>query len=59
MAWESISVETVMTSFWVCGIANALNGSEDHLIWDDIPKDIDDGDSEDSISAKPENLKRT
>ena len=45
-----------MKYFWVCGRVNALDGSEDHLIWNDIPKDIDDGDSENNISAEPEDV---
>ena len=53
IAWESISAETVAKSFLTCGISNALDGSEYHLIREEIPKDIDD-DEEDGIFADPD-----
>ena len=36
-AWDSISQETVINSFLVCGISNALDGSEDDYVCDDVP----------------------
>ena len=36
-AWESIKLETLTHSFLVCGISNALDGSQDDLVSDDLP----------------------
>ena len=36
-AWGSISQETIINSFLVCGISNALEGSEDDYVSDDVP----------------------
>lgn len=36
-AWDSISQETIINSFLVCGISNALDGSEDEYVSDDVP----------------------
>ena len=36
-AWESIKLDTIIHSFLVCGISNALDGSEDDLVSDDVP----------------------
>ena len=36
-AWDSIKPETLTHSFVVCGISNALDGSEDDLVSDDLP----------------------
>ena len=36
-AWDSIKPETLTHSFLVCGISNALDGSEDDLVSDDLP----------------------
>ena len=33
----SISPDTLIKSFKVCGISNALNGTEDDMISDDLP----------------------
>ncbi len=49
-AWKSIKTETIVHSFLVCGISNALDGSEDGLASRDIPKiresqQEDDGES--------------
>ena len=43
-AWESVSTETITKSFLVCGIPNAVNGSEDKLITGEIPRDLEDSD---------------
>ena len=48
-AWESISTETITKFFLVCGISNA--GSEDNLIREEIPKDLEDSDDETYESA--------
>ena len=37
IAWDSISQETIVNSFLVCGISNALDGSEDDYVSDDVP----------------------
>ena len=36
-AWESIKLQTLTHSFLVCGISNALEGSQDDLVSDDLP----------------------
>ena len=36
-AWDSISQEIIINSFLVCGISNALDGSEDDYVSDDVP----------------------
>ena len=35
--WDSISPEIVINSFLVCGTSNALDGSEDDYVSDDVP----------------------
>ena len=37
IAWDSISQETIVNSFFVYGISNALDGSEDDYVSDDVP----------------------
>ena len=39
-AWDSIKQDTIIRSFLVCGISNALDGSEDDLASSDVP-DVD------------------
>ena len=36
-AWSSIKKDTLVHSFLVCGISNALDGSQDYLVSSDIP----------------------
>ena len=36
-AWKSIKVETLVHSFLVCGLSNALDGSQDDLVSSDVP----------------------
>ena len=36
-AWDSIKQETISNSFLICGISNALDGSEDDHVSDDLP----------------------
>ena len=45
-AWESISADTISKFFLVCGISNSVNGSEDDLIREEIPRDLEDSDDE-------------
>ena len=44
--WESISTETITKSFLVCRISNAVDGSKDHFIQEEILTDLEDGDDE-------------
>ena len=37
VAWESIDPEIIVKSFLRCGISNSVDGSEDSLIWVEIP----------------------
>ena len=39
-AWSSITSDTLKRSFLVCGISNALDGTQDDMVSDDLP-DID------------------
>ena len=43
-AWYSISPDTLIKSFKVCGISNALDGTEDDMVSDDLP----------SVDSEPE-----
>lgn len=36
-AWDSIKLETLTCSFLVCGISDALDGTQDDLVSDDLP----------------------
>ena len=50
-AWNSIKHETLVHSLLVCGISNALDGSEYDLASDDIPSagvESDDGECSDN-----------
>ena len=40
-AWDSIDADIIIRSFLRCGISNAVDGSEDDEIWDEIPRDIE------------------
>lgn len=44
-AWASIPEELVSRSFKKCGISNALDGSEDDFLWEDISDKATSGDS--------------
>ena len=44
--WESISTETITKSCLVCRISNAVDGSKDHFIQEEIPRDLEDGNDE-------------
>jgi len=42
--WNSIKQETIVNSFLICGISNALDGSEDDHVSDDLPvTELDSG----------------
>ena len=45
-AWEPISRETITKSFLVCGISNAVDGSKDNLIREEILRALEDSDDE-------------
>lgn len=48
IAWGSISIDIITKSFLHCGIANEIDGSEDHFIRDSIPSCLSErDDSED------------
>lgn len=46
-AWASISEELISRFFKKCSISNALDGTEDDFLWEEISEK---GDSEDSAS---------
>ena len=46
-AWSSIELKVIVDSFLVCGLSNALDGSQDDKVSDDIPAcTAEDDDSE-------------
>ena len=51
-AWESIDASIIVASFLKCRISNAIDGSEDHLIRDEIPKHVDDNEEDDDLDPE-------
>ena len=43
-AWKAIPESIIVRSFKKCCISNALNGSEDDILWEDDGEDKDDSD---------------
>ena len=43
-AWKAIPESIIVRSFKKCGISNALDGSEDDILWEDDGEDKDDSD---------------
>jgi len=43
-AWKAIPEGTIIRSFKKCCISNALDGSEDDILWEDGVEDKDDSD---------------
>jgi len=43
-AWKAILESIIIRSFKKCCISNALDGSEDGILWDDDGEDKDDSD---------------
>ena len=43
-AWKAILESIIVRSFKKCRIGNALDGSEDDLLWEDNGEDKDDSD---------------
>ena len=43
-AWKAIPESLIVRSFKKCYISNALDGSEDNILWDDDGEDKDDSD---------------
>jgi len=41
-AWKAILESIIVTSFKKCCISNALNGSEDDILWEDDGEDKND-----------------
>ena len=39
--WESINLKIIISAFLKCGILNAVDGSEDDMIREKIPKEIE------------------
>ena len=54
-AWRKISPELLVKSLLVCGISNALDGSEDDLLSDDLPRlnEEDEGGNESDEEDSP------
>jgi hypothetical protein len=43
-AWKAIPESIIVRSFKTCCISNALDGSEDDILWEDDGEDKDDSD---------------
>ena len=53
-AWKAIPESIIVRSFKKCCISNALDGSEDDILWEDDGEDKDDSDwvtSNDSVMS--------
>ena len=48
-AWELVSEEIIIKPFLVCGISNTVDGSQDSLIGEEIPRDLGDSSDEESL----------
>jgi len=44
VAWKAIPQSIIIRPFKKCCISNALNGSEDDILWEDDGEDKDDSD---------------
>ena len=42
--WKAILASIIVRSFKKCCISNALDGSEDYILWEDDGEDKDDSD---------------
>jgi hypothetical protein len=47
-AWRRIFSESILAGFKKCCISNALDGTEDDILWQDVEDGNDDSDCEDS-----------
>ena len=45
-SWDNISIESVQKSFKKCGISNAMDGTEDDLLW------LDDKEEDSNVSTE-------
>ena len=48
----SIDASIIDASFLKRGISNAIDGPEDHLIREEIPKDVDDDEDDDNLDLE-------
>ena len=46
---ELVSEEIIIKSLLVCGISNAVDGSQDRLIREEVPRDLGDSSDEESL----------
>ena len=46
-AWSSISPDSIVKGFKKCSISNALDGSEDDCLWQEVSEDENESDEED------------
>lgn len=47
-AWEKVKTESVIKSFKKCCISNALDGTEDDILWEDDEEEVIDGPSDEA-----------
>jgi hypothetical protein len=52
-AWKAIPESNIVRSFKKCCISNALDGSEDDIVWEDDVEDKDDSDWVESTDNDP------
>jgi hypothetical protein len=52
-AWKAILESIIVRSFKKCCISNALDGSEDDIVWED---DVEDEDDSDWVESTDNNL---
>jgi hypothetical protein len=52
-SWSTVREDIIVKSFKKCGISNALNGSEDHLIYEE-DNDDDEEEEEEKEEEKDE-----
>jgi hypothetical protein len=45
-AWDELPIDMITRSFLKCGISNAMDGTEDDLLWQDPSTQPEEGDPE-------------
>ena len=50
-SWDDVKVPVIKKSFKKCCISNAMDGTEDDILWEDIDESSEDESSEDDPAA--------
>lgn len=53
-SWAAVKTEIIVKSFKKCGISNAMDGTEDELLYEDSDVDVDDPESTSGSDSGPE-----